>query len=50
MSFIEKRHFSVSTGHFQPKIDCFRTKKDRFQPLLGSVLLKTALSMRKSFA
>jgi len=50
MTFIKKELLSVSTAHFCPEIDRFRTKKDRFQPFLGSVLLKTALSMRKSFA
>lgn len=50
MTFIKKGRLGASTAHFCPEIDRFRTKKDRFQPLLGSILLKTALSMRKSFA
>ncbi len=50
MTFIKKGRLGASTAHFCPEIDRFRTKKDRFQPFLGSVLLKTALSMRKSFA
>ncbi len=40
MTFIKKELLSVSTAHFCPEIDCFRTKKGPFSATFGECFVK----------